>query len=106
MPSQTIKQLYAGLLPNASGTLYTAPSSTKALVKEIHLFNSGAGVNLVEIRRVGSDAQTYDIVYESMAAKATLNLPFNYVLVAAEVLKGLATSASEVHCTISGIEIV
>ena len=106
MPSQTIQQLYAGLLTNASAALYTTPASTKALVKEIHLFNSGAGVNLVQIRRVGTDDTAHDIVYESMAAKATLNLPFSYVLVAAEKIHGLATNTDEVHCTISGITIV
>ncbi|HYE78416.1 MAG TPA: hypothetical protein VEI97_10540 [bacterium] len=81
------------------------PSSTKTLVKEVHLYNSGAGVNRVRLRRVGSDADTHNFIDESMAAGATLNLPFNMVLVAAEVIKGLAGTTNEVHCIISGIEI-
>ena len=106
MPSQTIKQLYAGLLTNASAVLYTTPASTKALIKEIHLYNSGAAPNRVRFRRVGADADTNNFVDETMAAGATLNLPFNLVFVAAEVLRGFAGVTGEVHAVVSGIEIV
>jgi len=100
-------QITNSLLSNAAATLGVAvPASTTYTLKEIHLYNSGAGVNRVRIRHVGTDADTFDIVDENMAAGATLNLPFNLVMVAAEYLKGYATTANEVHIVASAFSTV
>ena len=99
-------QIFAGLLAAASGNMGSAvATSTLRVLKEIHLYNSGAGANVVKIRRVGTDTDVGNIVHETMAAGATLNLPFSQAWIAGEQMKGFATTASEVHCIASGITV-
>ena len=101
-------QIFNGLLTDVAGTAIGAvvPALTAIVLKEIILFNSGAAPNLVQIRLQGTAADTFNIVYETMASKATLVLPFNTVMVAANALTGYATTTAEVHCVVSGVKTV
>jgi hypothetical protein len=54
--TDAFKVLAQGQLPNAAGTLYTAPASTSAIIKGIHLVNGTAGTVTAQLSINGTAA--------------------------------------------------
>lgn len=101
------KRLYGpAQLANATATLYTVPSLTKTIVRHIHIANPTASAVTVTMG-IGTDgAGTRIFDAYSIASGAVLDHFCYYVLEAAELLKGHASAATSLVCTIDGDEIV
>ncbi len=100
------KRLYGpSAAPTTTTTLYTVPSTTKTIVRHIHLSNPTAGALTVTLS-IGADAagtRIFDAY--SIAAGSVLDHWCYYVLEAAQILAGFASAATLV-ITIDGDEIV
>ena len=106
--ANTITQLSApaALTNTLTTTLYTVPASTKTIVKEIILCNTDTVARTVTIYFGGGSAAGNTILSAySLAAGQTIFLTLSTVLVATNTIKGGASAASVVSCTISGIEV-
>lgn len=104
----TIKQLVApaALSATPSTTLYTAPASTKAIVKEILLCNTDSVALTVTLYLNGSAAGNALLSALSLAAGETKIISLSTVLETGQTIKGGASASGVVACTISGVEVV
>lgn len=100
--TDTLKRLAGGTLTTGSVTLYTAPSSTTTIVKELILCNKTAASTTVTI-----SFNSVNIVFaKTVAANDSLILPLTSILQTTNIIAGLASSSSAIDYYISGIEIV
>ena len=90
---------------NAAATKYTVPSTTKTIIRHIHVQNpSGSACTFT--MSIGADAagtRIYDAY--SIAAGATLNDYGPYIVDAAEIVQALAGTNNILTLTIDGEEI-
>jgi|SRR5579875_2449430 len=103
--SSTPKRLVGpSQLGTAASTLYTVPSSTKTVVRYIHVSNpTGGSVSLT--MSIGADAAAVRI-FDALAIAANSAQDFfcYHVLEAAEIIQGFASTASALVITIDGEE--
>lgn len=94
------------LVTDSAATKYTVPSSTKTIVRHVHIQNpSGSPVTFT--MSIGSDAagtRLFDAY--SIAANSIFDHYCYYVLVAAEIIQALAGTTNIITLTIDGDEIV
>lgn len=104
------KTLHRGFISNSAGTLYTAPSGSGlyAIVKELILCNTtGAAVtvSVYSIENGGSVADNRKILSAvSVDAGTTVVFGMSSVLENAATLRAVASAASAVTATVSGVE--
>lgn len=99
------KRLYGpAQLPNTTGTRYTVPASTRAVVRHIHLSNpTGGSVDVT--MSIGADgAGTRILDGYPIAADAAVDLWGPYTLEAAEIIAVHASAATSIVCVIDGEE--
>jgi hypothetical protein len=101
------KSLYQGQLSGSNATLYTVPSSTKAMVREILLFNSDSSTRIVYLFFVpsGGTYSNYPVLNVSLNANDTLPVSLHTIIEAAGTITGYSDAASKVVCEVSGGEI-
>lgn len=91
-------------LASSAGTLYTVASSRRGIIRHIHLSNPTAGALTVTLS-IGTDGASKRILDAySIAAGATYDHYCYYVLEAAELIQGFASSATSVVVIINGDE--
>lgn len=98
------KLLGDGQLASSTGTLYTVPSSTTTIVKNILLVNTDTSTRTVNLYiNSGSDRR---IIPKDLSLKAGESYIFGEVLTleATDTIKGAASSATVVDYTIFGVE--
>lgn len=99
------KRLYGpAQLSDAAATLYTVPSATKAIVRHIHVQNPSASAVALTLSIGADGATTRLFAAHSIPAYGVLDHYGYYVLEAAEVIQGLASTASVLVATINGDE--
>lgn len=94
------------LVTNVAATKYTVPSTTKTVIRHIHVSNTSAAA-VTFTASIGVDAagtRIFDAV--SIAAGTVLDHFCYYVLEAAEVFQALAGTTNILVLTIDGDEIV
>jgi len=97
----TSKALARGAFATSSGTLYTVPASTTAVVTNIVVTNSAASAATFTIQ-----LDAVDIFKDvAIAANSTATFDLKQVLTTTKIIAGLA-SAVTVKFHISGVEIV
>jgi hypothetical protein len=99
--ADTLKMLGKGTLGTSSGTLYTAPSATKVIIKEMSLCNKTASAATATILFDGVNI----CADHSIAANDTLLLPMHHIIEATKLITGLAGTGSAIDYYISGIEV-
>ena len=97
----TLKQLYKGTLGTGSATLYTVPTLTTAIIKEIVLANKTVtdvattitfdGINIVAGKKV--------------PANDSLVIELHSIIPASAIIAGLAGVATSIDVYVSGIEV-
>lgn len=109
MTTNTIKQLVApvALSATTTTTLYTAPASTKAIIKEVLLCNTDTSSRTVTMQ-VGTGTAVANRILSavSLAPGETKFITLSTVLNTGETITGGASSASVVSCVVSGVEVV
>lgn len=95
-------------LGTTTATLYTVPSSTTTIVKQILLTNTTGSAKTATIRIVPSGATEgaqHDILSAiSMSANETISFNCSVVMTAGDTICGLASAGTSVNCLISGVE--
>lgn len=99
--STTPKKLYANKPGTTSATLYTVPSSTTTIVKNIVLCNT-TNTSAVVTLTVGG--QTIINSY-SVSPNDTVSVDFSLVMIAADIITGLQTTTGAISVYISGVEV-
>jgi hypothetical protein len=97
----TPKVLGRGTLTTSNATLYTTPSATTAIVTSIALCNTNAAARTVDLS-LGGVLLVDDL---TIAPKTTVVIDLRQVLVATNLIQGLASAATSVTYHISGVEI-
>lgn len=100
--ADTLKNLCGGTLGTSSATLYTVPSSTKTIVKEIILCNK---TNTDATATLTFDGKTI-IGGKTIPKNETYPIELHSILESTKVITGLAGTASAIDYYISGIEVV
>lgn len=106
----TPKNLYRGALAASSATLYTAPSASGSytIVKEILLCNTTAAVRDVTVYTVESGGSIGDnrkiLSTVPIEPYSTVIFEMSTVLGQSETLRALASAATSVTATVSGVE--
>lgn len=93
----TLKKLASGTMTTVESTLYTAPSATKTIIKEIVLYNAD-GTNAKNVTIKLDDITIYN---KDLQSKETVILKLTSILEATKTIK----ASGEVNYYISGIEI-
>jgi NaMN:DMB phosphoribosyltransferase len=107
MATFTAKILAQGQLPNAKGTLYTAPVLTKAYVKFINAFNTGGGTEVVIFYVKLSTGTSKIICRASLATleqQRVIEKDETINLGPGDTIEGQTTTAATVDYTITGVE--
>ena len=99
--ADTLKTLYSGTLGTVSGTLYTVPALTTAIIKEIVLCNKTTTAATATITFDGINI----VSAKSIAANDTLVIELHSILATTKILAGLAGTATAIDCFVSGIEV-
>jgi hypothetical protein len=97
----TAKVLARGTLTDASATLYTVPSATKAIVTNIVFCNISAGAETATLELDGVEL-VKDL---AISSKATVSIDLRQVIDAADLIEGLASDNSAITYHISGVEV-
>lgn len=87
------------------GVIYTAPGSTKGLIKTVVLHNTNSSAEVVEIFFNGTTAAT-KLIKVSLAADETFEWAVGHMVLleAAQVLRGQSTTVDKVNYFIFGAE--
>ena len=88
-------------LAGTAGTLYTAPTGIRAVIKRIHINNTDSSARTFTLS-IGNDAagtELYTAV--TIAAGGYFDDYANYTLEPADVLQGLASSASKLTIVVN-----
>lgn len=100
--ADTLKNLYKGTLASTSATLYTVPTSTKTILKEIVLCNKTATDATVTI----TIDSTNIICGKIIPKNDTYIVEFHSIIETGKIIAGLSGTASAIDIYISGIEVV
>lgn len=100
----------ARYIGSSYGTVYTAPASTKAIVKEVIFCNTDTVPRTVSVRVIpsGETAGDEHCIFKDLtiAAKTTyIATGLSMVLEADEDIDAIADSASKVTIRVSGVEV-
>jgi hypothetical protein len=91
------------------GTVYTAPASTKTIVKEIVVCNVTAGpitFDLALVPNAGAAGVTNQIIFgHTIPASTTVTYTYSQVLATGAFVSAKASVAASLTVTISGVEI-
>jgi len=96
----TTKALGRGAFATSSGTLYTVPASTTAVVTNIAITNTAGSAGTFSLSLNGTALHTTTAI----AANSTAYVDLKQVLSATQTITGLA-SATTINYHISGVEI-
>jgi hypothetical protein len=109
MSTFTQARLYQGQPSTGEATLYTVPSSTSVIVKQIVLCNTSASTASISLSIVpsgGTAGSANRIVGGyTVPANATQTLDMSQVMNTSDFISGLQGTASTVTVTISGVTI-
>jgi hypothetical protein len=104
----TAKILAEGQLPNAKGTLYTVPASTKAYVKFLNAHNTaGGGIETIifYVKKSGSTSRLLATgLLNFMEQLRAIDKDEALELGAGDIIEGQTTTAAKVDYTITGVE--
>jgi hypothetical protein len=100
--ANTPKKLYAGTPGTTSATLYTAPASTKTIVKSLVIGNTTTTAATITINFAGIGL----VNAYSVAANDTVVIDLSLVLETTETITALQGTASALRLHISGVEVV
>jgi hypothetical protein len=104
--AETFKILYQGQLATSVGTLYTVPASTQTIIVNIRAVNISTTTTTTAQFFINGTAQANAITsVVSLAPGESLEFEGKYTLAATNTLRGIATNASMVTVTVSGMEI-
>lgn len=97
----TLKNLYKGTLGTSSATLYTVPSNTKVIIKEIILCNKTATDATATITFDGCNI----ISSKTVPKNDSYVVEFHSILETGKIIAGLASAGTAIDVYISGIEV-
>ena len=97
----TPKKLYIGKPSTSIATVYTVPSSTTTILKNIVLVNTTASDAVVTIQAGGQDF----VSGYTVAAKDTVVIDLSIVLNASDTIRASQVTASAVNVFVSGVEV-
>lgn len=100
--ADALKNLFHGTLGITSASLYTVPTVTQTILKEIVLCNKTATAATATITIDGTNI----IPAKSIPAYETYVVEFHSIVEASKIIAGLAGTASSIDIYISGIEVV
>lgn len=107
--ANTPKRLASAQLTAAAVTYYTAPASTRTIVKQIILTNVTASTATVSISFVnsgGSQGTTNRIVEQvSVPAYGIVTIDLSQVLETGDFISALASAATTINMRVSGVEV-
>jgi|LauGreDrversion4_2_1035121.scaffolds.fasta_scaffold599517_1 hypothetical protein len=91
----------------ANSTIYTTPSSTTTIIKQITICNTHSGTVSVTLSLVPTGATAGDehkvLSAISLSAGETITLSTSYVLVTGDTIKGSASTDAVVNIMLNGI---
>ena len=99
--ADTLKRLYTGTCPNTETTAYTAPASTKTVLREAVACNKTASAATFTLKVGGMTI----IPAKSIPAGDTLFLELFTVLETTETIQITAGTASAIDVRLSGMEV-
>ena len=97
----TPKKLYIGKPSTSIVTVYTVPSSTTTILKNIVLVNTTANDAVVTIQAGGQDFVSCYIV----TAKDTVVIDLSIILDATDTIRASQVTSSAVNVFLSGVEV-
>lgn len=110
MAVYTPKKFYTGQPGTSAGTLYTAPASTTAIIKNILICNttgSAATVTLNFVASGGSAAASNQIMSSlEVAGNNTVAFDLSGVLSTGDFISALQGTSSAITLHITGVEVV
>lgn len=106
MPA-VIKNLAEGTLPSTTGSLYTVPASTSAVVLTINLVNSDSVTRTCNLYYLKSGSSQRLLTPENLSMDAGYQAPFKVkvTMAAGDSIRGDASAAAVVEYVVSGVEI-
>lgn len=109
MAIYSVVRLSQNQLTTSFVTQYTAPASTKTIVKEIVVCNTTAGpitLDLALVPNAGSAGVANQIISgHSIPASTTVTYTYSQVLATGAFISAKASAATSLTVTISGVEI-
>ena len=103
--SETYKKLAQGQLANSTGTLYTVPANTSALIGHIRLVNNTGASHTAKLYHDGTtDAQAI-LPTLTIEAGGWAEFSGGIVMEASDTMSGVADAATSITYTIYGMEI-
>ena len=108
--ANTPRRLSSAQLTTSAVTYYTAPASTRTIVKQIILTNvtaTNATVSISMVNSGGSAGTTNRIVEQlTVPAYGVVTIDVSQVLETGDFISALASAATTVNIRISGVEVV
>ncbi len=106
MPTLIEKKLGQGLIGTNITALYTVPTATSAIIREVLIANASAGEVSIELwAGVGSEITQRVIPNILLPACGVLTWDGTVVLNAADKVQAKAGTASMLHCLVTGAEV-
>ena len=103
--AETYKKLAQGQLANSTGTLYTVPANTSALIGHIRLVNNTGASHTAKLYHDGTtDAQAI-LPTLTIEAGGWAEFSGGIVMEASDTISGVADAATSITYTIYGMEI-
>ena len=103
--AETYKKLAQGQLANSTGTLYTVPANTSALIGHIRLVNNTGASHTAKLYHDGTtDAQAI-LPTLTIEAGGWAEFSGGLVMEASDTMSGVADAATSITYTIYGMEI-
>ncbi len=99
------KKLYQGEVGTASGTLYTVPAATEAIIKHIRLVSTSTSDETITLWHGAAGDATIILPAVTILAGAWAEFEGVITMAAADVIAGDASTANEITATIYGLEI-
>ena len=103
--AETYKKLAQGQMGTSSGTLYTVPSSTTAIIKYISLTNNTGTARTAQLFHDGTAATNSILPAVSIVAGGWAEFEGTIIMEAADTLAGDAEAATAISYTVYGLEI-
>ena len=103
--AETYKKLAQGQLANSTGTLYTVPANTSALIGHIRLVNNTGASHTAKLYHDGTtDAQAI-LPTLTIEAGGWAEFSGGIVMEASDTMSGVADAATSITYSIYGMEI-
>lgn len=100
-----VKRLYAGSPGISNGTLFTATTGRKTVIKEIVICNTNAAAKHITLKTGTATSGIPILSSRVIPANDVVILALSTVLDAGQVLEGQQETASAISITVSGHEI-